>query len=221
MGLSRVRALRSGQNLAGRVNVLDPRAEGQIILSYNGELIAGKLEVMSGRRAQAFATACAQLLTRFFTDGIPHEAIDQGALRAIVDALWNSNELKEGYAGDSDRDSERLTSVLSGDYAEELGIGEHAISGIYYAIEELRSDDNGMAELVARNLYEAADYYLVARPGFDIASETAEREVLESPLMQQALTFISQALLIAQDIPTHATSASIRNYAENFTLIFE
>ena len=190
------------------------------MLSYDGEVIASKLEVMSARQAKTFAAACAELLTRFFADGIPREAIDQGVIRSIVDTLWNSNELEEGYAGDSSRDSERLYSVLSGDYAEELGVGEHAISGIYYALEELRSDDHGMAELVARNLYEAADYYLVARPGFDITPETAEREVIDSPLMQQALTFIAEVLSMAQDIPVHATRASIRNYAEDFTLIF-
>ena len=117
------------------------------MLSYDGEVIASKLEVMSARQAKTFAAACAELLTRFFADGIPREAIDQGVIRSIVDTLWNSNELEEGYAGDSSRDSERLSSVLSGDYAEELGVGEHAISGIYYAVEELRSDDHGMAEL--------------------------------------------------------------------------
>ena len=61
------------------------------MLSYDGEVIASKLEVMSARQAKTFAAACAELLTRFFADGIPREAIDQGVIRSIVDTLWSSN----------------------------------------------------------------------------------------------------------------------------------
>jgi hypothetical protein len=85
--------------------------------------------------------------------------------RAITNSLWDSAELEEGYVGNLDEEMARLSMVLSGDYGEELGVGEHAIAGLYYAIEGIRASDRGTFELVARNLYEAVDYNLVARPG--------------------------------------------------------
>jgi len=174
---------------------------------------------MGEMQVKAFAAACAELLARFFAAGIPHEAIDGSALRAITDTLWDSAAQEEGYAGDPDSDLARLSMALSGDYSEELGVGEHAISGLYYAIEAIRSGDHGTAELVARNLYEAVDYDLVASPGFDIAPETAEREILGSPSMQRILTFIADVLAMAHGVPVQATSASIRNYAESFSFV--
>lgn len=191
------------------------------MVSYDSEMIAGELESLSEIQATAFAAACAELLIRFFAADIPHEAIDGDVLRTLVDALWISASPEESYTRDAASDSEVLHSVLLGDYAEELGTGEHAISGIYYAIEAIRSGNHLKNELVARKLYEAAYYTVLAKQESGLLSKTALREVVESSLVQQALGFIFALFPMIKDIPSGETGTSVRSYAKNFMLTFE
>lgn len=183
--------------------------------SYDGKLIAEELEGMSAIQAKTFGAACAELLVRLFVADVPPEAIDRNILRVIVDTLWNSAVLN-GYAGDVSDDSEALHDALLGDGAEEMRRGELPVSGIYYAIQAVRTRSRRKNELVARKLYEAAYFTELANKGPGIASERVVHEAEESPLTQQVLSFISSILPMVKGLPDHVTCASVKSYAEGF-----
>lgn len=170
------------------------------MLTYDAEAIVGRLRSIHHTQGLSVAAACADKLLRSFGAEVPPAAIDRGLLQEIVDKLWNSAATDDGYPGDAVADLQSLSDVISGDYGEDLGVSEHVILGLYYSVEAVHDGDSAKAELVAKNLYEAADYLVVANADFDISDPGARERVLASAPVQDALSFIDRVLVLSSDI---------------------
>jgi hypothetical protein len=187
------------------------------MLSYDEEEFIAKLNNLSPMQAHVFAAACAEILNKYFSADIPTAACSSSFLRSAINNLWDSVGMGVGYREDSSGDLARLHSILVGDYGEKLGVGEHVISGIYYAIEAMLSDDPSDAVLVANNLYEAADYAITSNSNFDITATGAEERLTSSPLMQKALGFIFQVFEMVQDMSNDfGELAEVRQFVNDF-----
>lgn len=186
------------------------------MLTYDAEGIVDALRSFDPARGKVVAAACADRLLRSYGQEIPALAIDGERLRLMVATLWESAIRDSGYAGDAEEDLGILDGVLSGDYSEMLGAGEHVIIGLHYSIDAAQSADSTTAELVTKNLYEAADYVVVASGDIDIAEQGAEERVLASGPVQDALEYISQVLRLCLEIDDNSRRvAEARRLAES------
>jgi hypothetical protein len=88
--------------------------------------------------------------------------------------------------------SAALEDILSEDEEGELGVMEHVIAGSYYALQCSREGAAGQAELVAKNLYEAADYVILDDSAIDLANPSAKGDIIASDLMQRTLSTIAR-----------------------------
>jgi hypothetical protein len=175
-----------------------------VVLTYDADDILGTLRSFDTARGKVVAAACADWLLRCYGQAIPAAAVHDEKLRLVVGDLWESAVRDNGYAGDAEGDLGLLEDVLSGDYGEALGVGEHVIMGLYHGVDVARSADPTTAELVTKNLYEAADYVVVADGDCDISAEGAEGRVLAAEPVQEALEYIFDVLRLCAEIDDHA-----------------
>jgi hypothetical protein len=161
---------------------------------YKGDALLSQLADLTAPQRRAFSVACAEALLRHFgsvsTAGEPAGAAEY---ERAIHFGWGEVESgadESGPSGTVDLLRAELEGVLSEDEEGELEVMEHVIAGAYYALESSRAGDAGQAELVAKNLYEAADYVVLAAPRIDLADANARREILESALVQRTLSAI-------------------------------
>jgi hypothetical protein len=135
-----------------------------MIYQYDGGSLSSDLQLMPPDCYRAFGVACAEALVVDFGAAVPGHVLSGTALARMVHDCWSAVEHADPDVLESWLSV--LDEVISGDHYEELGVGEHVVNGLHYALECLRDDDAGSAELVSSNLYEAADYIaLEEQPG--------------------------------------------------------
>ncbi|WP_030599080.1 hypothetical protein [Streptomyces fulvoviolaceus] len=162
-----------------------------MISGYDGDALLSELEALSDSQRVAFAAACAEALLTYFGSGSTASAAMGAAKCAPAVAFcWGSIE-SSGSPEAVDPFLAELEEILSEDEEGELGVMEHVIAGAYYALECSKAGDAGQAELVAKNLYEAADYLVLEDSGIDLADPNSGREILASDLMQRTLSGIA------------------------------
>jgi len=137
-----------------------------MIQGYDGDALLSQLEALTAPQRRAFSTACAEVLLLHFASvsTVGHSAGTEECER-VVHFCWDAVErgaLESGPSETVDLLRAGLEEILSQDEEGELEAMEHVIAGAYYALASSRAGDAGRAELVAKNLYEAADYTIVA-----------------------------------------------------------
>ncbi|SED57525.1 hypothetical protein SAMN05216489_03819 [Streptomyces sp. 3213] len=161
---------------------------------YDGDVLLSQLEDLAAPQRRAFSAACAEALLRHFgsvsiAGGMAGTAECERAVHFCWDVVERgADELQAAETVDLLR--AQLEEILAEDEEGELEVMEHVIAGAYYALESSRAGDAGQAELVAKNLYEAADYVVLADPGIDLADPNARREILGSGTVQRTLSAI-------------------------------
>lgn len=162
-----------------------------MIQGYDGDALLSELEALSDSQRVAFAAACAEaLLKHFGSDSVASTATGAAECEQAVAFCWGSID-SSGSPEAVDSLLVELEEILSEDEEGELGVMEHVIAGAYYAIECSGAGDAGQAELVAKNLYEAADYLVLEDSGIDLADPNSGREILASDLIQRTLSGIA------------------------------
>ncbi|MFC8675653.1 hypothetical protein ACFUEN_23630 [Streptomyces griseorubiginosus] len=165
-----------------------------MIQGYDGDALLSQLEALTAPQRRAFSTACAEVLLLHFASvsTVGHSAGTEECER-VVHFCWDAVErgaLESGPSETVDLLRAGLEEILSQDEEGELEAMEHVIAGAYYALASSRAGDAGRAELVAKNLYEAADYTILADPATDLVDPNARREILASDVVQWALSAI-------------------------------
>lgn len=173
-----------------------------MIQGYDGDALLSELEALTAPQRRAFAAACAEALLRHFgSASAAGEAAGSAECERTVAFCWDSVERgaadSEASAGSDlsetvDLFLAELEEILSEDEEGELGVMEHVIAGAYYALECAGEGDAGHAELVAKNLYEAADYLVLADPELDLADPNASRDIIASEVIQRTLSALAR-----------------------------
>jgi hypothetical protein len=165
-----------------------------MIQGYDGDALLSQLEDLAAPQRRAFSAACAEALLRHFGSvSMAAELAGTAECERAVHFCWDAVERGADESGPSetvDLLRAELEEILSEDEEGELEVMEHVIAGAYYALESSRVGDAGQAELVAKNLYEAADYVVLADPHIDLADPNARREILASDVVQRTLSAI-------------------------------
>lgn len=165
-----------------------------MIQGYDGDALLSQLEDLAAPQRRAFSAACAEALLRHFGSvSMAGEPAGTAECERAVQFCWDAVERGADELGPSetvDLLRAELEEILSEDEEGELEVMEHVIAGAYYALESSRAGDAGQAELVAKNLYEAADYVVLADPSIDLADPNARREILASDVVQRTLSAI-------------------------------
>lgn len=162
-----------------------------MIQGYDGATLLLELEALTAAQRRAFATACAEALLRHFGSSPTGHVAGEAECERSVAFCWDSvgNGPRELQGGDLLR--AELQDILSEDEEGELGVMEHVIAGSYYALQCSQEGSAGQAELVAKNLYEAADHVVLANPGLDLAAPNAERDIIASDVVQRTLSLVA------------------------------
>ncbi|MFI7399677.1 hypothetical protein ACIBW9_04175 [Streptomyces sp. NPDC049541] len=165
-----------------------------MIQGYDGDALLSQLEDLTAAQRRAFSAACAEaLLLHFGSVPMAGEPAGTAECERSVHFCWDAVErgaVESGPSETVDLLRAELEEILSEDEEGELEVMEHVIAGAYYALESSRAGDAGQAELVAKNLYEAADYVVLADPAIDLADPNARREILASDVVQRTLSAI-------------------------------
>ncbi|MGW2239473.1 hypothetical protein [Streptomyces sp. NPDC001759] len=165
-----------------------------MIQGYDGDALLSQLEDLAAPQRRAFSAACAEALLRHFGSvSMAGERTGTTECERAVRLCWDAVEPGADEVGASetvDLLRAELEEILSEDGEGELEVMEHVIAGAYYALECSRAGDAGQAELVAKNLYEAADYVVMSDPSIDLADSRARREILASDVVQRTLSGI-------------------------------
>jgi hypothetical protein len=161
---------------------------------YEGDALLSQLADLTAPQRRAFSAACAEaLLLHFRSVSTAGESAGRAECERAIHFCWGAVESGANESGPSetvDLLRAELEEILSEDEEGELEVMEHVIAGAYYALGSSRAGDAGQAELVAKNLYEAADYVVLADPSIDLANPNARREMLASDVVQRALSAI-------------------------------
>ncbi|MEE1672186.1 hypothetical protein RCR19_43045 (plasmid) [Streptomyces sp. WAC07094] len=166
-----------------------------MIQRYDGDVLLSDLEALAAPQRRAFAAACAEALLRHFGSAwAASESAGSTECEQVVAFCWRAVERGAGDPESSEIVDLFLTGleeILSEDEEGDLGVMEHVIAGAYYALKCSREGDSGNAELVAKNLYEAADYVALADPEIDMASPNAGSAIIASEVVQKTLAVIA------------------------------
>ncbi|MGW3644691.1 hypothetical protein [Streptomyces sp. NPDC000878] len=160
---------------------------------YDEDVLLSELQILTAVQRRVFATACAEVLLLKFGSRSGVQSVSAESGRA-VETCWSFVEHGSADSESADPLLMDLEEVLSLDDEGELGVVEHVIAGAFYALECSRSADAGQAELVAKNLYEAADYMALLDPGVDLRDRGVDRGIVESGLVQEVLSSIAWIL---------------------------
>ncbi|MFE0520792.1 hypothetical protein [Streptomyces sp. NPDC058954] len=165
-----------------------------MIQGYDGGALLSQLEGLAAPQRRAFSAACAEAVLRHFGSvSVAGEPTGTAQCERAVHLCWDAVERGADEVGASETVEllrAELEGILSEDEEGELEVMEHVIAGAYYALESSRAGDAGQAELVAKNLYEAADYVVMSGPSIDLADSRARREILASDVVQRTLSGI-------------------------------
>ncbi|MEU5382202.1 hypothetical protein [Streptomyces sp. NPDC005968] len=166
-----------------------------MIQRYDGDELLSDLEALAAPQRRAFAVACAEALLRHFGSvSVEGELAGSAECERAVTFCWGAVERGAGDPESSeivDLSLSGLEEILSEDEEGDLGVMEHVIAGAYYALKCSREGSSGQAELAAKNLYEAADYVVLADPEIDMASPNAGSDIIASEVVQNILSVIA------------------------------
>lgn len=161
--------------------------------NYADEALLASLQGLTARRRRAFSAGCLELLVRHFgTNRQGDPAVDR-EIQLAVDGCWAA-VLGVPDVVAMERAQASMEDLLAGDESEDLGVGEHVVAGVYYAARCAVDADEGYAELVAKNLYEAADFIVIGLNQDSTAPGGTARDIIAHPLVQAALGAIDQTL---------------------------
>lgn len=177
---------------------------GESVARYDEAGIKARLAGLSRSHKTAFAAACAERLWPLFERySETTRRDDVAALRVGLDSAWRvaRDEQVAGLAGALEV-AERMVPSDEGEWMLELGYGQNSAAAVAYAIRTWLTDDPQEGAWGARQLYEAADYAAQrSMPDLDLNSPDAERRLLTSRVVQDALAGMS-ADLITVESPT-------------------
>lgn len=161
---------------------------------YEGDALLTQLEDLTAPQRRAFSAACAEALLRHFGSvSMAGEPAGAAECERAVRLCWDAVECGADESGSTktvDLLRAELEEILAEDEQGELEVMEHVIAGAYYALESSKAGDAGEAELVAKNLCEAADYVVLADPSIDLADPVARSKIIASDLVQRTLSVI-------------------------------
>lgn len=159
--------------------------------------IGVRLMTMDKDSRTAFAAACAErlwpLAERYFAS-TGASAIQIARLRAGLDAVWRSSRSEAKEIADVGALAESLVPDDQGPWAPEVGYGQNAIAAIAFASRVWLTDDLQDAVRSARQVYEAADYAAQQSIGGGQFTADAEKHLLASPVVREALKAIAADL---------------------------
>jgi hypothetical protein len=160
--------------------------------TYDEDALVARLALLARTHKTAFAAACAQRLLPLFERYV--SATGAGSFDALSETVASTWRVVSG----ADLDLTSAQAVAEGmvpadDRASvfEMGYGQNAAAAAAYAIRTWLQDSPQEAAWAARQVYEAADYAAQGElPGFDPNAPRAERTLLESRVVQTALSGI-------------------------------
>lgn len=159
---------------------------------YDGDMLYRWLSDMSEPQRYAFSAGCLELLVARFGPDVPapNEVLPADLLSRVTAYFWDIASAVPG-PGSPDDLLAAFNAALDDEVAHTLGVGEFIVSGACHAIGFMKGHTAGKAELVARNLYRAAEFTAVERGG-DAAAD---------PLVQRCLAAIGHVQAIAAALP--------------------
>ena len=170
------------------------------MLDYDEGVLRGRLSRLGRSEKTAFAAACAQrLLPLFVRYAEVTRRGDTRALAGVLEDTWRAAAGDEVDLEHAPGIAEEMVPPDDAEWVHELGYGQSAAASVAYAARTWLTDDPQEATWAARQVYEAADYAAQrSLPALDLNAPDAERRLLESPVVQSALSGLSSDLAAAE-----------------------
>lgn len=160
--------------------------------TYDEGALVARLALLTRAQRTAFAAACAQRLLPLFKRYV--SATGEGSFDALsetVAATWRVASGADLDLTSAQAVAESMVPSDDGAWVFEMGYGQNAAAAAAYATRAWLLDSPQEAAWAARQVYEAADYAAQRElPGLDLNAPRAERTVIESPVVQAALSGI-------------------------------
>jgi uncharacterized protein YjaG (DUF416 family) len=171
------------------------------VLHYDESEIVRRLSTASTKARALFAVSSAERLFPLFE--LYASRTDQGSaaqLRAALDAAWEAVD-SEGPSTELSHWQEVAEDLVPDeddeDWVDESAYGQNGAAAVAYALRTRLTDEPQEAGWAARQLYEAADYAAQQQlKDLDINDPRTEHALLSSPVVQEALSGVRDALAL-------------------------
>jgi hypothetical protein len=191
------------------------------IRMYDEDELMARLAKLDRRAKTAFTASCAQRLLPLFDRYARSVRSPSMALRLqeIVSAAWEVASGAERDLHAFQAEAEGMVPSGEDGWTLETGYGQNAAAAAAYAIRTWLTDDPQEAAWAARQVYEVADYAaLRSSENLDLNAGGAEQQVLESEIVQDALSALEHALSAAESAPTSWRALQARAMEDAITL---